>query len=65
MPEQPTPHPAEALIGFIDSIGQLVEAVAGYRKKCEEAGFSPTAAEAMSVELHRHMIAAAFKQAAS
>lgn len=66
-PAQPVADPgklAADLIALIEGLGQLVEAVVGCRKKCEDAGFSPTAAEAMAVELHRHMLNQAFRQAA-
>ena len=56
-----TANLAVQLIALIEGLGQMVEAVAGYRKKCEEAGFSPTAAEAMAVEMHRHLLATAFR----
>jgi hypothetical protein len=38
----------------------LVDAAAGYRTKCIEAGFNETAAEQMAVEFHRSLLATAF-----
>lgn len=65
MTEPTEPNPAEAMLVLADSLGTLLEAAAGYRSKAEAAGFSPTAAEGMAVELHSHMLRAAFASAPS
>lgn len=68
-PAEPDPgaatpsDPTLALIEFVEGVGRLVEKAAGYREKCGAAGFSPTAAEAMAVELHSHLLAQAFSKA--
>lgn len=41
---------------------QLQEAAVGYRRQCEEQGFSPSAAEAMAVEYHTQLIRMLFAQ---
>jgi len=38
---------------MLEVTSQFVEAAAGHRKVCEDAGFSPTAAEQMAVEFYR------------
>ena len=48
-----TPSPAQALMEMLEVTSQFVEAAAGHRKVCEDAGFSPTAAEQMAVEFYR------------
>lgn len=50
-------------VGFmegLDAAKALLEFVAGYRAECEAKGFSPTAAEVMALEFHKHLIAGAF-----
>jgi hypothetical protein len=47
---------ASALVGLTQSIGPMLEAAAGYRQQCEQAGFSPAAAEQMAVEYHRTLL---------
>jgi hypothetical protein len=41
---------AAGLLDLSEQIKPIIELVAGYRKQCEVAGFSPTAAEAMAVQ---------------
>ena len=46
-------------LDLADQIGRLAEMAAGYREQCEAAGFSPTAAEQMAVQLHQQLIVGA------
>lgn len=54
----PTPSTAELLMEVTDSMVAVLEAVTGYRAQCEAKGFSPTAAEAMAMDLHRSLMIA-------
>lgn len=47
-------------LAAVDAMAQMIETVVGYRTKCEEAGFSPTAAEVMAMEFHTAMIQQVF-----
>lgn len=49
-----------ALLEVMGMVGQVTEAVDGYRAQCVEHGYSPTAAEAMAMDLHRELIRAVF-----
>ena len=49
------------LIVFIETMGSMIEAVAGYRAKCVASGFSAEAAESMAVCLHEQLIRTAFR----
>lgn len=55
---KPPPSPAEAMHQLADAMTQVIEAVTGYRAKLETAGFSPRAAEAMSIDYHRALMGA-------
>lgn len=49
--------------GLLDMTGMLApitEMSTGYRAQMEQAGYSPTAAEAIGLELHLQLIRAAF-----
>lgn len=46
-----------ALIEIGERMAQVVEATEGYRKQCEERGFSPTAAEQMALSYHHLLLA--------
>lgn len=54
------PNPAEAMLQVMDGMKTVLETIAGYRKQCEEQGFSPTAAEVMALELHQAMLQSIF-----
>lgn len=58
------PSPAEQLIEMVNNLSHLIEAAAGYRQRCEAAGFSHDAAEEMATELHSAMLRNVFTQAA-
>lgn len=47
----------ELWLALSDAYAPLIEAVAGHRAKLEAAGFSPTAAEMMSIDFHRSLMA--------
>jgi hypothetical protein len=49
----------------VDIVRVNLDAVVGYRAQCEAAGFSPTAAEAMAEEFHRHLLAMLFSSIGS
>jgi ABC-type uncharacterized transport system permease subunit len=57
----PKAQMAEALMQITDLTRQINEAVDGYRSDCERRGYSPTASEAMALELHHSLLRAAFK----
>ncbi len=44
---------SEQILQAVDAYTHLIELVAGYRARCEQQGFSQTAAEAMAVDYHR------------
>lgn len=46
---------ANPFMEALDAAKQLLELVAGYRAECEAKGFSPTAAELMAMEFHKHL----------
>lgn len=48
--------PMEAM----EEASKMIEFAAGYREKCEAAGFSSEAATQMAVDLHRGLIRKAF-----
>lgn len=48
---------AEALAQLLANLQPITEATIGYRKQLEAEGYSPTAAEAMSVRMHEAMMA--------
>jgi hypothetical protein len=53
---------AETIASLMDGISPIREAVIGYRKQCEDAGFSPTMAEGMAGELHSGLMRMLFRQ---
>ena len=62
---RPTPPPAststaEAMAQVMDQVQQFEEAARGYRATLERQGWSPTAAEAMALQLHAGLVASAF-----
>lgn len=57
------PDPAEtanALLAAGEAIAPLLDLVDGHREELARRGYSPAVAEAMALELYRHVIAAAF-----
>ena len=46
----------ESLMAVQEMMGQISDAVQGYRAKLEEAGFSPTASEVMAIDFHKGLI---------
>ena len=48
---------ATAIAEMREMLAPIDEAVTGYRKQLEGAGWSPTAAETMALELHRLLMA--------
>jgi len=53
--------PAEAMLVVADLLAIIVEQCAGYRAQLEAAGFSPTASEAMVMDLHRDLVHSCFQ----
>ncbi len=51
---------AAALVQFNEGMTPVIEAAAGYRNRLEVAGFSPSMAEWMAVDYHRHLLGRAF-----
>lgn len=47
---------SDPFMEVLDALKRILELVTGYRAECEAKGFSPTAAELMAVEFHRHLI---------
>lgn len=56
---------AGALAQMSELMTTVIEATTGYRARCEAAGFSPAAAEAMAVEYHRSVMGIITHQARS
>lgn len=50
-----------AILDVMDTISTFLDAAAGHRNKAIESGFSAAAAEHMAVDLHSHLIDAAFR----
>ena len=48
------------MLGLLDQLGPMLDAVDGYRAQCLQRGYSPTAAEAMAVQLHSELLHSAF-----
>ncbi len=46
---------------LLEMMSVVLEAVDGYKAKCEEHGYSPTAAEGMAEQFHMHMLAKIFE----
>lgn len=55
MPAERTPY-GVVLLEMMDDLNAVIDAVAGYRRRAEEAGFSPTAAEHMALQYHHVMM---------
>lgn len=52
-----------AVLANLTQLASLgLDATVGYRAQAERAGFSPTAAEAMAEEFHRHLLEWQFRQ---
>lgn len=51
------PNIAQPLADMAENFDQIIEATAGYRARCEAAGFSPTAAEQLALDFHRLLFA--------
>lgn len=45
-----------AMANVAELLSVALDTVTGYRAKCEAAGFSPTASEAMAEDVHRQII---------
>ena len=56
---------AENMTTVLEAAGTLIETVAYYRVRCEDAGFSSTVAEQMGLALHSATLAQVFKSAAA
>lgn len=54
----------EAFLTFLDELGPLKEAVNGYREDWLRRGYSPRAAEAMAMDLHRELLRTVFASVA-
>lgn len=48
--------PSVIWMQVVENQGAMLAAVAGYRGQCEEAGFSPSAAEQMAVDFHSALL---------
>lgn len=62
MPEK-SANPADmvqAMIVLVESLGAVIDAAAGYKAKCVEAGFPDDIAAGMAAELHRHLLRKCF-----
>lgn len=53
---------AEAWLGLQDKMMPIIDATAGHRAQLEAQGFSPTVAEMMAVDFHRHLLMVAFQR---
>jgi len=49
-------NPAEQMAVVMESVTPLIELAAGYKARCEAAGFSPSVAEQMGLTLHNLML---------
>ena len=56
MSDPKPPIDVAALAVVADGLTAIIEICAGHRQKCEQAGFSPTAAEHMAVTVHTEML---------
>lgn len=56
MGEPPVNPMVDAMGTIMDTLRIMAEAIDGYRKQCEERGYSPTASEQMALQLHAGMI---------
>jgi len=54
---------SNAFLELMVSMTQVLDATVGYRTRCDQAGFSSEACEAMAIDLHGHMMAICFRQA--
>lgn len=64
MPPKPESTPEERtslLMTMVDQLADLAHSAAGYRQRCQDAGFSAEAAEQMAVDMHSHLIRKAFE----
>ena len=52
-----TLSPGEAFTALADSLGYIIETVAGYKRRALEAGFDLDTAETMAEECHTEMVA--------
>jgi hypothetical protein len=57
----PPASPSEAWLNLQELLGPMTDAVAGHRARLEASGFSPTAAEMMSIDFHRALVMMTFK----
>ena len=51
----------EMFIQLMENLTPVKDTVDGYRADATQRGYSPTAAEAMALDLHRALIATIFK----
>lgn len=54
----------QGLLTMVEAVSGLAVAAAGYRAKCQEAGFSAEAAEEMAVDMHSELLRSAFRAGA-
>jgi hypothetical protein len=55
----------DGLVTMLDSLTAVADAAKGYHTHLSLAGFSSAAADAMTVELHSHILSLIFKAQAS
>lgn len=58
---EPAPNMATVLMTVMDTVTAISEAVDGYKKQCEERGYSPTASELMALQLHEGLMKQTFR----
>jgi hypothetical protein len=47
----------DTALGIMDELAKVIELCAGYRARCEAAGFTVPAAEQMALQLHANLMA--------
>jgi hypothetical protein len=52
---------AKAMAQVADGLTAIIEVASGHRRRAEEAGFSPTAAEQMALQAHHALLHTAFQ----
>lgn len=57
---QPAASMADAMAELMDSVNTARETVDGYRATLLASSYSPTAAEAMAMDLHHHILEVIF-----
>lgn len=59
---EPPDYP-DVVMTAMETITQVVDMTAGYRARCEAAGFSPSAAENMAMDFHQYIMTLITNQA--